>query len=758
MANLATFYNEKYYIDFSSAPDDSGAVVDYRISLLLREGRQDLFPNPTELQGGPSPFVLSLGNDNDPLVATRTSSAQISFFDDIVLSELLSSDATEWQVRLTRNGDGKLMFLGYLTAEVYTQPAIEGPNIVTINAASPLVPILAEAMPLQGVGKMTIGELLHMAVSVVKGISAVYMPAMYSLSFPLVQSQLTDILRLSLATAMYAKQNNLAALTGSDFEYSSFAEPIEALCKLFGWSLVDVGDGALYFVSPGYEGDYMKLSADDLIKTSVFTPSMVQPSIFDEGALLPIDAGDTMEIRQGAGSVTIKVESTGINVEAPNVEECVQEQIFVRLATDIAYTTEEGVGRSEATVAKIETKVEGSHVEVYKYALSAELKSENLVEKTWNRTPDYMTEGCAGCEFQKIEWVDSEELKITAEKRKRSWMLQPVYFIKEKASVSVPGYTPYGKVSAYIPDNLPVLRLNAGQGSFSGGALCVNANIMAVYKEGFWLASDDKVQGGGLKEPVNIETNDFWSVNNKVIRCSLRVGDRWWSGTRWVAEQSTFYLSVSTAEAQWHPLVSNKNVDMLYEDSDGVYFPILDPIAGEIELTLYRTEVLSSSGVQSGYNGSYYIKDLSVSYKPSIEHAIPSVASTTFYRGFNSLFNESKQVSLNLHSRINVSEQLSLLYKDASTSLDAIYRTTHVEAAKPEQFLLDEYQRIYGRALQRWRRGVMMRDVRPIDIFSRPGLADHRLVMTGYTADFDENTISLYLSDVIKVELIHYVN
>lgn len=751
MANLATFYNEKYYIDFSSAPDDSGAVVDYRISLLLREGRQDLFPNPIELQGGPSTFVLSLGNDDDPLVTTRVATAQISFFDDIALSELLPSDATEWQVRLTRNGDGKLMFLGYLTAEVYTQPAIEGPNVVTINAASPLVPILAEAMPLRDKGQISIGELLNMAISEVKGISEVYIPAMYSLAFPLVSSQFTDILRLTLSPAMYVKQNDLATLTGSEYDYSVFAEPIEALCKLFGWSLVDVGDGALYFIPPGYEGGYMRLTADDLLKTSTFTPPVVQPSIFDEGVLMPIDASDTVETRQGYGSATVNVNATNIKVEMPNIEEGVQEQDFSRRYVhyeNLSYDP----SKIEAEVAEIVATVSHPSIFMYRYALSA--------DGTWSQTREHTTVETgriAGCDFRKFEWVAPSSIKMTAEDRKRSWSLQPAYFINEAAYIPEIGVGS----ARELPSDYPLLTIKAGQHSFSAGALCVNANVMAVAREGFFLPADDKIQGGSITDPIPQKyggSSKFWSSYNKVFLCSFRVGKHWWSGTRWVEEERTFYLSISTAEAQWHPLVSNKNVDMLYEDGDGVYFPILDPIAGEIEFTLYHSEVVDSGGVKSGFNAAYFIKDLSISYKPSIEYIIPSVASTTYYRAFNSLFREEKEITLDIHSRINGSEQLSLLYKADATSMDTLYRTTHAEAAKPEQFLLDEYQRIYGRTLQRWRRGVMMRDVRPFDIFSRTGVHDHRLILTGYTADFDENTISLYLSDVTKVELIHYVN
>lgn len=739
MTTLPTFYNEKYYIDFDSAPDDNGAVTDYRVTLYKREGKADLTPNPIRLEGGPSAFVLSLGNDDDPLTTTRVASAQISFFDDISLSDLLPTDATEWRVELMRLNDNKRIFVGYLTAEIYTQPDIEGPNVVTVNAASPVVAILAEDMPLGDRGIITIGELLHLALTEVKGIEEVFIPAMYSLTASPTASQFTDILRLSMATGLYIKQNDLAQVTGREYDYATFAEPIEALCRLFGWSLVDVGDGALYFIAPAYEGDYMRLSLDDLTKDSPFTPTLVRPTIFAEGALQPIDAGDTMEIRQGVGSATIKVEATDIKVATPNIEEGIQEQRFSRKTLTTAFPG----GTGEVAVAKIVAKTNAPNVRLYRY---------ELANGQWRQTDALISDSVLGVGLEKFDWVDPETIKISAEDRKRSWSLQTALYFREMVSKTAEGDTPPYS-NAIISDSSPMLSMRLGSGLFPSGAFCINANVLAAhpaYKEGFYISKDYYYIGGNMEEAVYDVSCQFWSEYNKVIRCSLRVGDHWWSGARWTTEETTFYLSVSTAEAQWHPLVSNKNVDMLYEDGDGVYIPIPEPIAGEIEFTMYRTEVVNSSGVQSGYNGYYYVKDFSISYKPTIEYIIPSIEKTTYYRPFTSRFTESKEETLTIHSRINGSEQMSLLYQDGSTSIDTLYRTTHDEVAKPERFLLDEYQRLYSHALQRWKRGVTVLDVRPIDLFARTGVVDSLLMITGSTADFDENTLHLYLSKIKK--------
>ena len=52
----------------------------------------------------------------------------------------------------------------------------------------------------------------------------------------------------------------------------------------------------------------------------------------------------------------------------------------------------------------------------------------------------------------------------------------------------------------------------------------------------------------------------------------------------------------------------------------------------------------------------------------------------------------------------------------------------------------------------------MFRELRPIDIYTRAGATDSALMLTGYTADFDANTVAVYLSDVKTITPVHYVD
>lgn len=744
-------YNEKYYIEFTSAPDNNGVSTDYRIALLRREESASNTP-AVKLEGGPSAFVLSLGNDDDPLQTTRVSSAQISFFDDIELSDLVPSDATEWRVTLTRTSDNKQIFIGYLTAEVYTQPAIEGPNVVTVNAASPMVPIMAETMPLANLGKLTVGELLHMALTTCEGITQVYMPAMYSLDLPTKASQYTDVLRMMFSPSLYTSVSEVASVTGEEYEYDTYDMPLEALCKLFGWSMVDPGDGALYFLSPGYEGDYMQLSLADLQAKSAFLPKLVAPKFFAEGAIQPIDKGDTVEVRQGAGSVLIRANVEDNDVEFPSPQSYIRSQTFSRNSYQVTSPSAE-VAKTE--VVEVETKLYQTRVRLphYRYSILSSPGADGKLYK-WERVNDDTPDPTlAGAEWLRFDVCDPADLEATAEERKVSWDFQEVFLVQQFARDAV-----IGMQSAEVPDDLPLIEVDMQGGNFTSGAFRLNFAIRANAGKGFFCPEDGKVQGGSLKEPTqNVwgELSSYFWQEGLRFRASVKVGDYYFTGSSWSYGKAIFNMTVPATSAEWHQVKTNKTIEMPYDGKEGFYMPITEPISGPIELKIYAVKRVPDDSAVI-FELPFYIKGLSFEYLPELDLTVATPSDTTYYRDFGLRFTEEKGVELPLHSRINGSEQMSLIYQDEATTLDTLYRSTHSAQAKPEEFLLDEYQRIYGRALQRWRRGMMMRELRPIDLFTQ-GIDDYALTLTGFTADFDENTVVAYLTDVKTANTKYYV-
>lgn len=744
---------ERFFFTIESLPNNRGEVFNYRVSLRQRMKIGDALANPpavVELDGGPSPFVISVQNDNDPLMPIRTSSARISFADDIDLAELLPSDAKEWKVVLTRLNDSVDVFTGYLTAEVYTQPAVAGPNIVTVNAASPMVPTCSTTMALQGVGMITIGELLTMATNVTGDIHTVYMPAMFSLKDSVEAVDYIDILNWKFPSSPYARDVN--TLTPVEDKYSPYSEPLTAICTLFGWSMVDIGDGALYFTSPAFTGKYMAIPAESLTGGDY---TLVEPTVEDMSVLVRTDNADTVEIQQGYRAATLTVSAKSQEIALPSLEGSVVEQEFSRESV-LAYTYTGGFQTFTAECAGIRAIIRDSRITLPKYYLELvngipEWRSIATEEEALTR------EGSVGAFYRKIDWVNPDTLKPDAEQPKRGWKFEEVLMMIDAASYVSPADNKQYNVR--LPEDYYLLRANVEGAFIPRGALVVDFSMMASPFDGFYMVEDGVYEGGNIESTATdlslsggIQSIDsaFWQSEKK-LKFSLKVADRYYNGAAWVDSFATFDIPVDVDKAIWHPIDSNKTVDLLYDGGSGYYIPITEPMAGDVELCIYPS-FYPYSGV-SLYNGTMvrsFLKGLSLSFAEPIENRIENEDDLTFVRDFGKSYTEKLEKSLTLHSKVNVAEQSTVLYDGTGAMIDAVYRTSVAEAQKPERHLLDEYQRVYGRALRRWRRGTWLRDLQPTTAFLREGAL---LTATGYTADVEENTVEVYLSDVESVKI-----
>lgn len=768
-------YFERFYIDFTSAPNDDGASEDYHVSM-----KQRLFvpttienpPTPVELDGAQSPFVLSLSNVEDVFTPMRTATASISFIDDIDLGELLPKDAFEWRVELTRQSDAKRIFVGYLTAEVYTQPAISGPNIVTVNAASPMTPIGALPMPIEGVGSLTIGGLIQIAIksTIVQDVNAVYIPAIFSLKNNASISDYAELLGWQFSTGRFIRFDE-SDNVGQSTECDTFSTALDAVCKLLGWSLVDVGDGILYFVSPAYHGPYMAISAENLTAADI-APEIITPSFDSLADILSIDAADTVEYRQGLGSVTITPNVMDTTLSVPSLITKVRDWSFDLQESTVTTSYGEKHG---AYVGKI-TPLSQQRVCFPRY------------RATVTENPDHTTFGASASWAEVTDGSENPSLDVYAEFRKiddcaladldggpnaqKAWNFSETILLQDFVWYRL-SYAAHW-VTLVPPYEYPLVKMRGRITAVKSGALRINFALRATPQNGYCLPANYKIEGGG--ESFSVDYGQYLTLDDGItaiswdslspwpnpeltearqsVECSLRVGDMFWNGSAWDDIEARFNIPISSAEGEWHSIESNKIITMPYEGDSGHYAEIYKPLSGEIELCLYAG--LSNFG--SGYPLRFEIKDLSLEYMPTLDYVDVDDADNVFHRDFSRGFTEQRDVSLLLHSRINNAEQMSLIFDNNYTAIDKVYRTTATTAQKPEQFLLDEYQRVYGRALRRWRRGMWLRELRPIDIYSLPASATSALMIAGYTKDFAENTAEAYLTEIEFPNIVKYVN
>ena len=753
---MSVAYRNLFFMDFVGMPDDMDNCTPYRVYFAKRDAGEAPL---TEIIPAPSPFVISLQDEEDPLTPIRTTTARISFTDDIRLKELLPSDGFEWRVTLHRLTDNKEIFVGYLTAEVYTQPDIEGPNIVTINAISPLDPIGATAMDILNIGSLSIGELLYMAISESNDIRSIYLPALYTMEEASTIKDYAKILSWKFSTGNFIKKGDLGVVTGEIYECETYSVALEAICKLFGWSLADMGDGSWYFVSPGYMGQYIEVTKEQLNVGSI-TPTAQSPNISSETTLEPIDKENTVDFRQGVGTITLSVASSTSAVEMPNIEQQISKWNYSKTESQV-WQNDDVV--KKAAVGCRNATLNNGEIITPRYRPIVNRNSSGFVESVnWEIISDESTEEKdVMAQYVEFDSCDPAEITATDGKtaEKREWNFQGAWEIDEQRIFTDPD----GAVkTVFVPDTYPYIKYTGRVGLLTAGAMRITFDIRAAWNRAFSLTSDYHFSGGNMENYVgNIAAkgsaawvDPTWWGKKKYISVSLAVGNRYWDGSQWVGFFTKFQIPISVEDAEWHPILSNKTIDMPYAGLDGLYIPVDGSLGGYVEFCIYpkladyEGEAEAPEGfLWTGiYKPAVYIRGLNVSYEPQLDYSHGDEKDSTYYRNLGLSFKDKKETTLLLHSKINNSEQMSLLYDSSNQVIDKVLRATSNEKAKPEQYLLDNYERLYGRVSQRLRRGITLQDIKPFDLFTKG--SEEVWCITGTTIDFGENVAELRMSEV----------
>lgn len=750
-------YRHRYSIPFTG--NVIGDPIDYRVELWQRDGIDTAV---VELDGAPSPFVLSLDSSDDPMALTRTSTARISFVDDIDVEDVLVTDGFEWLVRLVRVSDNAIIFSGYLTGEVLTQPYIDGANIVTLNAVSPMVSALASTMNIADRSSMTIGETLGQMLRLCNDVTEVWVPMIYTVSEKVSIANYTELLRARYSSTLYRSYVDDPMVTGEKYECSTYQSVIEDLCRLLGWSMVDIGDGKVYFTAAGYKGEYLRLQLSELEALSPFTPQRGVPSVFDFHAIEAVDTQDTVEIHQGYSSALVAVDAASSNDSFFNISGQVRKWVFETKNTTLRPVLEYGVGdeyqaRSAIKIAQLST----GDVVLPQYMTRPTLIPNRAGASTldWDvlpETAEEFRENVAGGLY--IEY-DSASLKDVAPDdgmaaTKKEWSFASMMRIKEDAAFS----DSLGNVCQYdLPSGTTLIKVVTPYRMFPKGAIVIDFEMRASVTEGFYITRDNRLGGGNINvstEGYDIRfTQGYWG-ENKIVKATLKVGDYYWNGEQWGAESAVFDIPISVEEGEWHKVVSNKTVDMPYPGSSGLYIPISSSIMGSVELSIHSPLTnnpyhFDPSNISKRPTPYTDIKGFKIDYVPTYDLSDVPGLSSKYYKDFENSYIRKKEVSLKMHSSTNQASQHSTLFSEYGHAIDTLWRGN--TADKPERFLLGDLERVFASPTRRWRRGLPLQTLRPADVWSKD--AGKILMVTGASIDYAEGTGEIYLSDVKELKI-----
>ena len=754
-------YALRYTIPFVG--NEIAEPIRYRVELWQRLEEGSATPEVVELDGAPSPFEFSLANDDDPMLPIRTSTAKISFVDDIDLVELLPADGFEWRVVLMNADDNTAVFTGYLTGEVFTQPFVEGPNIVTVNAVSATVPALATEIPFVDSGSLSLFGFIAAFFECASDLTHIYIPAQYTTSEYIVPEQYLAFLKgVSFSVWNFISRVDNPQITGKEYEFDYFTDVWEAILKLLGWSFVDVGDGSLYLASAGYVGDYMQISREQIANGGYFAPTLIATELLPFQDIEPVDKSDTMEVRRGYDAISIEIEVNDTTSVMPSIDSQVEGWKFERYDKEVEAVRHGGEGTTDdfleygVAIAKKTPTLKVGDIELHCYRPSWAFNADGVpVATSWQHiSPNEAID----VEDVVSRYIDEDSCLDVEKGNRKEWSFKQFYRFQEWARY----HLAFNSIQS-LPEDYPLLTVRGFVGMNDEAMLNFNCEMRAVPVEGLHIPSDFLIAPAvldsgavvdgfwGVVEENNTHlSSEFWG-KKMLISASLKVGDLWWNGESWTFEKSKFEIEIDTTRAEWHPVVTNKTLDMPYSGSSGLYIP-LNGEGGAFEFNIYpelrkiterSDEEYSSPPIEGLASTIVDMRGVSLTLIPKLDYTEGDSSNNEIYKSFARNVKGKREISLPLHSQIDGVVAKSVLFSDARP-LRNVWRAG--KNKKLEEMLLDDNERIFTTTLRRWRRGLALKAIRPINGWAQS--AGRIMVTTGATINYAEGVGEVYLTEI----------
>lgn len=751
-------YGLKYTIPFV---DVSGNAFEVRISQEGYTGEAMV------LDGAPSPFVSRLDDSDDLMTPIRTSTAQISFVDDIDITAITPRHALEYTVELYSLADDEeiLKWRGFLRPDIYTQPNIAGPNIISVNAASSIEVLKGFDMDiLDGSGIMPAYKILQRAARQVWFTNMIHFPAVWY-NRPSIETTFYGFaypLALRISTMIYISENENALDGENPYSASPYTAFLEDFCKLFGLTLVDDGLD-WYFVKSGWAGDYIKIHSDFLTDSRITDYVTESITVLSTRALHIDDDSGTVDLYGGKKEVAISIDENSENLQLPNIEDYV-----TLLQYDVSTKSPGGPGYSDITRFLAEYGCANeSEVELIRYNLLSAVVEENFnIKSTWEDVPNTSAPFTCGAEY--VKWDTSA---ARGDNKKNGWSPNGYILIHDTiypASYTLDGISPsvVDSVQVAIPEHSPLVRFISKLEPRSTGTLVFNLRILATNDMYSWYKTNDTI------ETCEYEFSD--SIPRKPLKeninISVQVGEHYFDGRTWIKSERPIIISIDIDDSNsggWQNIKdSDVPLESMYEQASGYFMPIDQLIGGRVVVTVYSN--FGKSGAvrivrnpigdserkvyPSTFNIKYLLGNISLSYKPTIEYLSEQDKRNilNWQKNLHNNFSEMLDMNLNLYGEVYAGSGISRLFSEKGNPVRVILSNLYPQkSVQIEQQLLDTLAAMYEQPSQRYTLGIDYREIKPFDIYL-PDVKLRPYALTGYEVDWAEHHADVKLSQVAK--------
>lgn len=635
-----------------------------------------------ELTGAVSCFVVSGTDDDFVYTPIRPSSATIKVLDSDLLLDLYSINNQYAPVRFFRNG--VMEWTGFIRPEQFTQPYVPTAEVISVDCVCALSTL--EKIEYKQINNLTgvvdLWTLIKTLISYAKGsYRGVCVPWVYGLSSSMTGNVFERITLI---------ENNFIK------EEMTLYEVLEAVCKFLNWTLYDF-KGCLWFVDNDWKGAYRMY--DEALET--FTEIQGNEILLQDVGFNGSDS-NTLDIVPGYNKASVKALN---NV----FDDVVKDEDYDSLETyaNGGYLTKTySSGDGSKAVRKQYLKPKSWAVYAYKNGLLGTLYNQDEL----NSMGVIQLNGVLGALLMK----EAEYKCLSLDNYSPTDEVTDFNY-EDSVQVRV-AYT--SSASLNTMGLLPAVVMEGENAVYSDCAFSIDCRIDVYY-------DDD------MTEP----SKDYGS---KLFNVCVQCGDRYYNGSSWVNEYSTFSIELDDNGA----IKSNRTPFTPYKSISGYVIP-MDFFVGKPIITVFCP-------VLSTYMTGSKIRNLKFGYAKK-EGVVEEGGNGD--RVYENIVNEAymsdaEEITFEISSYNRDGASFSKALLDNGWLTNNLYCAVVGEMVRPEELMIRRIVNRYGETKIKLTEAICMtEEISPITRVKERSMAEKTFRMTSGEWDYEQNRLVLQIQE-----------
>lgn len=643
-----------------------------------------------ELTGAVSCFVVSGTDDDFVYTPIRPSSATIKVLDSDLLLDLYSINNQYAPVRLLRNGI--LEWTGYIRPEQFTQPYVPTAEVISVDCVCALSTL--EKIEYKQINNLTgvvdLWTLIKTLISYTKGsYRGVCIPWVYGSSSSMTGNVFERITLI---------ENNFIK------EEMTLYEVLEAVCKFLNWTVYDF-KGCLWFVDNDWTGTYRMY--DEALET--FAEIQGNEILLQDVGFNGSDS-NTLDVVPGYNKAFVKALNN----------------VFDDVVKDEDYDTLSKYANGEYLVQTYKGS-DGPHG----------VRKQFLKPKNWKLFAYSGTNIISGAEIESMNKYQLNNVFGALLMSEADYKCKGIGDPEPDEDVTDFNYedSVQIRIASTSTAQLPAL-MAFNKALTMEGENAVYADC-AISIDGTFQAYFDDDMAGPVEKTSNL---------TRTITAEVSCGDKWFNGSAWSTEYSTFPIEVDESGK----IKSNRTPYTPYKGISGYVIP-MDFFVGVPKISVYCPIWLDDNGTHyitgvkvRGLNFGYVKKEGIIEEGEEGDRVYENVVNEAY-------MSDAEEITFEISSYNRDGASFSKALLDNGWLTNNLYCKVVEEMVRPEELMIRRIVNRYGATKIKLTEAICMTgDMSPIAQIKERSMADKTFRMTSGEWDYEQNRLMLQIQEDIK--------